>query len=200
PASEALPAINPSPNRILAVAAQGAVSYSIAVSGFAEAQTIFQRFPKPAGWNQDPRAVWDIRKRSIPTAIEQLRRAVDGTGVAGVAKESPFDLLQAHYGAAQVLPSQGNLNEAIERWLVAKRIADESVPAMVPEMNRTLGLACLHKHEMTTGLYRAPSDGCLFPPRGDVRLTEPEASERAVKYFLDYLAQKPDDLEVRWLL
>ena len=28
----------------------------------------------------------------------------------------------------------------------------------------------------------------------------PEASERAVKYFLDYLAQKPDDLEVRWLL
>jgi FG-GAP-like repeat/PPIC-type PPIASE domain/ASPIC and UnbV len=200
PASEALPAINASPNRILAVAAQGAVSYSVAVSGFAEAQTIFLRFPKPAGWNQDLRAVCDIRKRSIPTAIEQLRRAVDGTGVAGVAKESPFDLLQTHYGWAQVLAYQGNLNEAIERWLAAKRIADESVPAMVPEMNRTLGLACLHKSEMDNDLYRAPSDRCLFPPRGDVRLTEPEASERAVKYFLDYLAQKPDDLEVRWLL
>src|SRR4029450_12608510 len=160
PASEALPAINPSPNRILAVAAQGAVSYSIAVSGFAEAQTIFQRFPKPAGWNQDLRAVCDIRKQSIPTAIEQLRRAVDGTGVAGVAKESPVDLLQTHYGWAQVLAYQGKMCEAIERWLVAERIADESVPAMVPEMNRTLGLACLHKSEMDNGLYRAPSDRC----------------------------------------
>jgi hypothetical protein len=53
---------------------------------------------------------------------------------------------------------------------------------------------------MDNGLYRAPLDRCLFPPRRENRISEPEAFERAVKYFLDYLTQKPDDLEVRWLL
>ena len=31
----------------------------------------FCAFPKPAGWNQDLQAVCDIRRQSIPTAIEQ---------------------------------------------------------------------------------------------------------------------------------
>jgi hypothetical protein len=200
PVSEVLPAVDPSPTRILAVAAQGAVSYSITVSGFVEADTIFVRFPKRPGWDQDLKAVCDIRQRSIPTAIEQLRRVVDGTFSPGTAKESPFDQLQTHYGWAQVLAYQGNLNDAIQRWMVAQRIADESVPAMVPEMNRTLGLACLHKAEMDNGLYRAPLDRCLFQRGRESRMAEPEAFDRAVKYFLAYLAQKPDDLEVRWLL
>jgi hypothetical protein len=200
PVSEVVPVVDPSPTRILAVAAQGAVSYSITVSGFVEADTIFVRFPKRAGWDQDLKAVCDIRQRSIPTAIEQLRRVVDGTFSPGTAKESPFDRLQTHYGWAQVLAYQGNLNDAIQRWMVAQRIADESVPAMGPEMNRTLGLACLHKAEMDNGLYRAPLDRCLFPRGRESRMAEPEAFDRAVKYFLAYLAQKPDDLEVRWLL
>ena len=79
-------------------------------------------------------------------------------------KESPFDLLQTRYGWAQVLAYQGKLDDAIERWLVAKRIADESVPAMVPEMNRTLGLALFTQVRKwtTASIARLRIDACFL--------------------------------------
>ena len=200
PDSEVPSLPNPSPTRVLAVTAQGAVSYSIAVGGFAEAQAIFLRFSKPGGWNQDLRAVCELRKRSLSTALQQLERAVAPANPARASSGTPFDLLQTYYGYAQVLAYQGKVDDALEQWQVAGRIAQESVAAMAPEMNRTLGIGCFHKAEVENGLYRAPDDRCLFPPRADARFLEPGTSERAVKYFLDYLAQRPNDLEVRWLL
>src|SRR6185295_11943805 len=78
-----------------------------------------------------------------------------------------------------------------------------------------LGVAYLHKSGMENGAHRAPGDICLFPPfdygsgrpesrRGALQPGQSYArtgdSESAIAHFLNFLKQKPDDLEVRWLL
>ncbi len=67
-------------------------------------------------------------------------------------------------------------------------------------MTETLGIALLHKSEMDNGVYRAAGDMCLFPPRTAKAFTNTAGAEEALGIFSSYLADKPDDLEVRWLL
>jgi cytochrome oxidase Cu insertion factor (SCO1/SenC/PrrC family)/Cu/Ag efflux protein CusF len=69
-------------------------------------------------------------------------------------------------------------------------------------MDETLGVAYLHKAELDNGVYRAPGDFCLFPPAPGAGKALPDAAagRKAVQFFEQYLARKPDDLEVKWLL
>ena len=54
---------------------------------------------------------------------------------------------------------------------------------------------------MDNGAHRAPGDICLFPlTTGPVRTPGPQTRKRAIEHFLSFLKQKPDELEVRWLL
>jgi hypothetical protein len=60
-----------------------------------------------------------------------------------------------------------------------------------------------------TGLRRGENDNCLMC-RGDIACilpiataavhTNPTGSRLAIRHFTEYLAQVPDNLEVRWLL
>jgi hypothetical protein len=70
-------------------------------------------------------------------------------------------------------------------------------------MEETLGIAYLHKSEMENGEYRNPGDRCLFPPQPGAAypaFLKKEDSEKAIQYLQQYLANKPDDLDVKWLL
>ena len=71
---------------------------------------------------------------------------------------------------------------------------------MVPQMQEILGTAYLHKSEMENDVYREPGDRCIFPPGKSVSYKETADSEKAIQYFTKYLEQKPDDVEVKWLL
>jgi hypothetical protein len=63
-----------------------------------------------------------------------------------------------------------------------------------------MGVAYLHKSEMENGVYRVPGDRCLSPMNRSSAYAKTEDSQEAVNYFLAYLEQKPDELEVKWLL
>ncbi len=67
-------------------------------------------------------------------------------------------------------------------------------------MMEALGVAYLHKAGTENGAHRAPGDICLLPLRPGQSYAKAEHSERAIEYFLNFLKQQPDDLEVRWLL
>ena len=70
----------------------------------------------------------------------------------------------------------------------------------MPKFLEALGTAYLHKSEMENDAYRDPGDRCIFPPRASFKYTDAADSQKAIQYFLKYLEQKPDDLEVKWLL
>jgi tetratricopeptide (TPR) repeat protein len=193
---------NPDPVRILSAAATGAVRYDIPVAGLAEADAVFNGFPKPDGWNQDVREICAIRKESIPRMYDHLEKILDSASPA-FSSQAPLDQMQANYAWAQIHAFQGEMNPAIEKWKAADKIAKSSIPGTNSLMDETFGVAYLHKAEMDNGVYREPDDRCIFPPRpgnSSSKYAKPEDSKQAIEYFSKYLEQKPDDLEVKWLL
>jgi FG-GAP-like repeat/PPIC-type PPIASE domain/ASPIC and UnbV len=179
-----------------------AVHPAILVSGFGEAVTIFKEFPKSEGWDRDLHQICAISRVAVPVTLDRLDEALDPKSPRALSA-APLDLMQAHYASAQLHAYEGEMAKAVAEWNIAKQVAKTSVPDAMPMMEETLGVAYLHKSEMDNGAYRTPGDKCIFPPQPGTlypKFLKKEDSEKAVQYFLQYLAQKPDDLEVKWLL
>src|SRR5208282_3213667 len=73
----------------------------------------------------------------------------------------------------------------------------------VPQIEEVLGDVYLHKAEMDNNVYSAPGDRCIFPPQSNgssPKYKETKDVTKAIAYFSKYLEQKPDDLEVKWIL
>src|SRR4029453_6059575 len=82
----------------------------------------------------------------------------------------------------------------------ASRIAQTHVPAAIPDLLQSLGVAHMHKAEMGAGLYRTPGDRCLLSVQGGRRLPQSADLDKASGYFLKLLDSGPGDIEAKWLL
>jgi len=194
--------MGPGQGRDLPLAGQGAVRYPADVAGQVLADTLFQKFPKPPNWEQDLQGICEIRKRSLAAGIARLEELFESANKA-LAAMKPFDVIQSHYALAQLEAYQGNMDEAVIHWEAAYKIAVAEIPAGIPQLTEVLGVAYLHKSEMKNNIYRNPGDWCLFPPRLAKPYRVTDDSEKAVQYFLKYLAikpERPDQLQVKWLL
>ena len=190
---------NKGPNDILPLAGRGNIRYSPNVAGAPEADAAFQIYPKPPGWEQDPRAICEIRRKSLAGAVERLDTMVDDFALRH-PDASPMDSMQLQYVIGQLQAYQGNLGEMIRRWEDAyHKIAERRPDAALP-LEEALGIAYLHKSEIENGVYKEPHDRCLFPPPRNISFPETANSETAIRYFEKYLKRKPDELELKWLL
>jgi tetratricopeptide (TPR) repeat protein len=188
------------PARSFDLAGTGAVKYTLDVDGLAEAETVLSRFPKHSGWNTDPHTVCALRKQSTEEMIAILINFFAPENRAALSGHAPIDVLQARIGLAQLYAYQGNMAPAIEQYQAAYQMALSEVPAAVPQMEESLGIVYLHKSEMDNDVYRKPGEKCLFPIRPGNAYKNTENSQKAVEYLLKYLENKPDELEVKWLL
>lgn len=189
------------PDRDLLVGGKGAIQYPADVAGQVLADMLFQKYPKPAGWEQDLQEVCEVRKRSLADGIEALRKLLNDP--ARMATETPFDAIQTHYGLAQLEAYRGDMDTAVQQWEAAYKIASAKVPAGIPQLTEVLGVAYLHKSEMENGAYTNPGDRCLFPPQKPSCYPRTNDSEKAIEYFTKYLElkpERPDTVQVKWLL
>jgi len=186
------------PSEILPLAGRGAVKYTPNVAGAPEADAAFQAFPKPTGWEQDLRAICQARQQSLSRTVDRLTRLLDDPDPNTPAR-SPADSMQMSYVLGELQAYQGNMDQMINRWEKAYHEVETRPEAALP-LEESLGVAYLHKSEMENGAYKTPGDRCLFPPRENASYKTPADSQSAIRYFLKYLEQKPDDLEVKWLL
>ena len=201
PESETVASVDGDPSRTLAASATGATRDAIPVAGLIEADTIF-RNAAPAGepWDQDLQQICRIRTDSMRGVLARLETMLGPGGIASdSSRATPGEVFEARYALAQLHAYSGNLEKAVGWWTQAEKTVAE-YPAARPMMTETLGVALLHKSEMDNGVYRRPGDMCLFPPRVSAALAKTADSDEAIKYLTAYLAGKPDDLEVRWLL
>ena len=182
------------------LATEAGVRYVIDVSGLLEAEAILQAFPKPADWNESPRAICQARRESLASSQKSLEASLSPENQSGRTSRSPFDAMQAHFALAQIHAYHGRMDRALVEYRQAYDSARTGVPAAVTRMNEALGVAYLHKSGMDNGTQRAPGEMCLFPPRPGHAYGKTRDSEKAIEHFLNVLKQKPDDLEVRWLL
>jgi tetratricopeptide (TPR) repeat protein len=189
---------NSSPNP--ALAATGSVRYLIQLGGFSEAESILRGFPKPAGWNLDPRTICQLSRDSLANGHKYLEEYFSPQGQDKRALRPRAELVHDLLNWAQLLAFDGKMDRAIERYEEAYKLALSAAPVEAPGVEFALGTAYLHKAGMDNDAYRAPGEICLLPGRPGRSYQRTDASEKAVEYFLKYLRRKPDELAVRWLL
>jgi tetratricopeptide (TPR) repeat protein len=182
------------------LATEASVKYVIDVSGLLEAEAVLQAFPKPTDWNQDPPTMCQMRRESLASSQTLLENSLSPDRQNAPASRSPFDLMQAHFALAQLHAYDGRMDRAVAQYQHAYETARSGVPAASLRMEEALGVAHLHKAGMDNDTHRAPGDICLFPLRPGQSYARTSDSKRAIEHFQRFLKQKPDDLEVRWLL
>jgi tetratricopeptide (TPR) repeat protein len=195
--------MGPGQARDLPLAGQAAVRYPADVAGQVLADMLFQKFPKSPNWEQDLQSICDIRKRSLTAGVARLQELFEPAKKPELEVMKSFDVIQSHYALAQLQAYQGNMDQAVEHWEAAYKIAAIEIPAGIPQLTEVLGVAYLHKSEMKNNVYRNPGDWCLFPPHLAKPYRVTDDSEQAIQYFLKYLAMKPerpDQIQVKWLL
>ena len=200
-ASQAAPGQGMGPNRDLLVAGKGAIQYPADVAGQVLADMLFQKFPKPPGWDQNLQEVCSVRKQSLAEGIEALQKLL--ADPQQMATRTPFDAIQTHYGLAQLEAYRGDMDPAVKEWEAAYNLASASVPAGIPQLTEVLGVAYLHKSEMENEVYTRPDDRCTFPPEKSLCYQRTDDSQRAIDYFTKYLQlkpERPDAVQVKWLL
>jgi tetratricopeptide (TPR) repeat protein len=186
--------------RIEPLAATGTIRYAPNVGGKAEADLAFRNYPKSDGWSQDLHGMCEIRKKSLSQLIDQLEKSLPTAESEGLPQGKPLDEIEMHYGLANLYSYKGEMDKAIAQWEAAYQVAQPQLPGAMPELEEVLGIAHLHKSEMDNDAYRSPGERCIWPPRQSTRYQKTGDSEKAVEYFLKYLARKSDTLDIKWLL
>ena len=183
-----------------ATASIGSVKYTLSLGGLQEAELGLNNSDKPAGWDRDPRKICEVRKQSLSLEKEALDDFLSPTNGKVRASLVPIDLLNAYYALGEIYSYEGDMEHAVAQYNQAYQIAASQAPKAQLGMDEALGVAYLHKSEMENGVYRTPGDRCLLPMHPSSAYSKRDDSEKAVEYFLKYLEQKPDELEVKWLL
>lgn len=185
--------------RILPLLATGAVKYTLSVSGRDEAESIFQALPRTDESAQTLAEICQSRNDSLLNVMSQIESRLDRAN-APEGSAPPQERIKMEYTVAQLYAFRGEMEKAIKHWAAADTIVESDSPRLVLPMEETLGTAYLHKSEMENGVYQGQGDRCIFPSIASIGYSKSIDSENAVKYFLKYLEQKPEDLEVKWLL
>ena len=187
-------------SEILALAAEGGVRATVSVDGFGEANTALNSIQKAEDWNQSPLTMCELRQQSVSQVKSALARRL-GPDIADTrAQFSPQDVMEAFVAYGQLLAYDGEMTGAIAQFEQAYGIAQTDMPAAIPDLLQSLGVAHVHKAEMENGLYHAPGDRCLLSVQGGRRLEKTTDIDKAAGYFLKLLDSSPGDVEAKWLL
>ncbi len=185
---------------IAAVSAVGSVRYTVSVDGFTEANTALDGIPKPAAWNEDPRLICELRRESIATVRTALTGLLQPEAIAKRVEFTSYEVVEAHVALGNLHAYEGRMQEVLDEYRRAYALAEKELPEALPDLLEMLGVAHLHKAHADNGTFHAPGDRCLLSARPGVPLADTTDADRAIEHFLKYLEQRPDDLEVKWLL
>jgi tetratricopeptide (TPR) repeat protein len=182
--------------RQFAVSAEGSIHFDFDISGLNEAEAALNNYPKDPGWNLDLRQICAARQESYADVTERAGKML-ATANPGRA---PADTMSLRVAAGQLHAYRGEMDRALAHWEAAYRVALNEVARALPYMEELLGIAYLHQSGIANDVYRDPGERCLFPIRPEFKYRKTADSEKAIRHFLAFLKQKPDDIEVKWLL
>ena len=186
--------------QVFALSSASGVRSTITVDGLIEVQTALNGLDKPADWNRDLAQICEYRQQAIDRMKTALSRNLTPEALRLHADITPFDVIEGHGSLAQLLAHTGDMGRAVEEYEQAYRLALANSPASLADLDQAIGIALVHKSEMTNGLYTAPGDRCLLSLRPGPPLAKPDDFAAGEQRFLSLLEKDPDNLEIKWLL
>lgn len=178
-----------------ALSGAGSVKWVFGLSGQSETNLLLQEMAREADWDPDPDLMCHLHQDSVSSASGELQDRLNKANQSG-----GMELMNLHFTMAQLDAYKGDMKGAVDEFEQAYALAKSQAPDFVLQLDEALGISYLHKSEMANDIYHNPGEKCLLPVLARNKFDKPEDSEKAVEYFLQYLEQKPDELEVRWLL
>jgi hypothetical protein len=179
-----------------ALSATGSVKYVFDVSGYIDTVVSLRQYSPSEQDQQNLLTLCQVRRKLVTTAQILVEKVLSSGSVADIAA---IDRAQTHFLEGQLHAFQGNMAPAVAAFEKARQVAAAEVPSLRLQMEQALGIAYLHKAEMENGVYHEPGQRCLLAEH-----TEPFSNTadvvKAIDHLSRYLAEKPDELEVRWLL
>jgi tetratricopeptide (TPR) repeat protein len=153
-----------------------------------------------------------------PQSLEELRESIRARGPLGIeVLKAEFDQLHIdeHSPAPEVLQGvllqknlgflylyEGRLADAaaaFEKALALNQSA--SGPAQEEyDLKALLGIVALRRGEIENCIACVGPSSCILPISADAVHRQQAGSRDAIRHFTDYLAGRPGDLRVRWLL
>ena len=181
-----------------ALGASGSVKYVYDLSGYVETVLSLRQAALPTEATDDLATLCQVRGKLVSSAQTLVAKAL--TSSTGAAQMAPIDRAQARVLEGQLHAFRGEMAAAITALDEARKIAVAQVPDLRLQLIEALGIAHLHKAEIDNGLHERPGDRCLLTATPGMKLANVADAAKAIEYFSSYLAEEPDELEVRWLL
>jgi hypothetical protein len=181
----------------------GAGDYQIVleVSGRVEVSRFF-RLPDAL----DLRAICDVKREAERRAFASAEGYLNSLAQAGDRRQFEIQMAGLHNELGQLSAYRGEMTKAIAHFEAAYQMLLGGLPRH-PEfasdkvfMEEILGVAWMRRGELENCVHNHNAETCIFPLSRAAQHKLTAGSEKAIGYFKKHLAQKPDNLEVRWLL
>jgi len=151
-------------------------------------------------------AVCAAKREAERRALASAEGYLNSLSQASDRRQFEVQAAQLRNELGQLYAYRGEMEKAIAQFEAAYETLARGL-ARRPElagdrvfMEEILGVAWMRRGELENCLHHQNAETCIFPlgRAAEHRLTA--GSEKAVEFFTRHLAQKPDNLEVRWLL
>jgi hypothetical protein len=190
------------------VGAGSSVRYVYDVSGYVETVLALRNVTMTAEDSQDLARLCSLRTQLVASAQKLVQetlatereRSTEREGLSRAVPMAPIDRAQTYVLQGQLHAFHGDMGPAIQAFEKARAVAAAQVPTLRLQLDEALGVAHLHKAEQDNGVYERPGERDLLPLRPGLRFTKTADLTAAIRYFTRYLAEAPDEYEVRWLL
>ena len=171
------------------------------VSGGFEGLYFFKRLEKPPDWEQDLQTICELKRRAVRLAIERLEANLAALRNRGLVDRHFVVAGTRTHTLAQLWSYQGEMEKAIEHFQAAHRIAaSHGSQDSQFELQEKLGIAQMRRGDIENWVRDRNARSRIFPIDPEQRHKRESGPRNAIQHFLTCLAQKPDELEVQWLL
>ena len=148
----------------------------------------------------------DLRTEAVSRAFSSSEGYLKSLLGAQDTRPLAMQIIQLQNEVAQLYAYRGEMAKAVEHFQAGYDLLASNL-SRLPEyrqdkiyMDEILGVAWMRRGELENCVHHHNAETCIFPLSVAARHQQKQGSEKAIEYFLRHLAEKPDNLEVRWLL
>jgi hypothetical protein len=171
------------------------------LAGRGEVENYFRSSPKPEHYEQDLGTNCQLRARMPYDAIQELESYLAASRQRPPRRDIQETVMRVQYILGQLYSFLGNMKTSVQHLQIAQELAVSlGFKDQALALEKILGIANFRQGQVENWVAHHNVHSSIFPPRPEAQFTNVSYAEAAIKNFLQYLEQAPQDLEEKWFL